>query len=86
MTQDKMRRIITACASAATALIVLVLCFILHQWITIASLNKKIGKVRAEIAYQEQLLETQVGTLEYYKTEAGLQMLYQKLIELEGKK
>ena len=86
MTQDKMRRIITACTAAVTALLVFLLTFLVYQWITIASLNKKIDKVRAEIAYQEQLLETQIGTLAYYKTEAGLQILYQKLIELEGKK
>ena len=86
MTQDKMRRIITACTAAVTALLVFLLTFLVYQWITIASLNKKIDKVRAEITYQEQLLATQEGTLAYYKTEAGLQLLYQKLIELEGKK
>ncbi len=86
MTQDKMRRIITACTAAVTALLVFLLTFLIYQWVTIASLNKKIDKTRAEITRQEQLLEEQVGTLEYYKTEAGLQILYQQLIELEGKK
>ena len=86
MTQDKMRRIITACTAAVTALLVFLLTFLIYQWVTIASLNKKIDKTRAEITRQKQLLEKQVGTLEYYKTEAGLQILYQQLIELEGKK
>lgn len=86
MTQDKMRKIITACTAAVTTLLVFLLTFIVYQWITIASLNKKIDRTRAEIARQEELLETQKGTLDYYKTEAGLQILYQKLMELEGKK
>lgn len=86
MTQDKMRRIITACTAAVTALLVFLLTFLIYQWITIASLNKKIDQTRMEIARQEQLLETQRGTLDFYKTEAGLQILYQRLIELEGKK
>ena len=85
MTQDKMRRIITACTAAVTALLVALLAVLMYQWIKIASLNNKIDKVRAEIAYQEQLLETQIGTLEYYQTEAGLQSLYLKLMELEGR-
>lgn len=86
MTQDKMRKIITACTAAVTTLLVFLLTFLMYQWITIASLNKKIDRTRTEITRQEEILETQKGTLEYYKTEAGLQMLYQKLIELEGKK
>lgn len=86
MTQDKMRKIITACTAAVTTLLVFLLTFIVYQWITIASLNKKIDRTRAEIARQEEILETQKGTLDYYKTEAGLQILYQKLMELEGKK
>lgn len=86
MTQDKMRRIITACTAAVTALLVFLLTYVIYQWITIASLNKKIDQKRAEIARQEQILETQEGTLEYYKTEAALQLLYQQLMELQGKK
>ena len=86
MTQDKMRRIITSCTAAVTALLVFLLTFVIYQWITIASLNKKIDQTRAEIVRQEQILETQKGTLAYYKTEAGLRILYQRLIELEGKK
>ena len=78
MTQDKMRRVITACTAAVTALLVFLLTFLIYQWVTIASLNKKIDQKWAEIRREEQLLEEQVGTLEYYKTEAGLQILYQQ--------
>ncbi len=92
MTQDKLRRIITASASAITALIVSLLIIPIYQWISIAKYNKKIDTLRWNIAYLEQELEgygDEPGlkdTLEYLKTEAALQKMYQELLELEGKK
>ncbi len=86
MTQDKMRRIITACTAAVTALLVFLLTFVIYQWITIASLNKKIDQTRAEIATLEVQLENSENDLEYYKTAVYLQKKYQELRELEGKK
>ncbi len=86
MTQDKMRRIITACTAAVTALLVFLLTFLIYQWVTIASLNKKIDKTRAEITRLEEIVEQKKMDAEYFRSEAGLQQLYLQLIELEGKK
>ena len=86
MTQDKMRRIITACTAAVTTLLVFLLSFLIYQWITIASLNKKIDQTRAEIVRLEKIVEQKKMDVEYFRSEAGLRILYQQLTELEGKK
>ena len=69
MTQDKLRRIITACVSAATVLLVFLLSVLIYQWITIATLNKKIVKAEAEVAYWTQQCELTEGTSAYYESE-----------------
>ena len=59
MTQDKMRKIITACVSAATVLLVFLTCFLIYQWITIAVYNnriEKLEKANAEIAERNEEL------------------------------
>ena len=50
MTQDKMRKVITACVSAATVLLVFLMSFLIYQWISIGVYNRKIDKVEAKIA------------------------------------
>lgn len=67
MTQDKMRRIITACVSAATVLLVFLFGFLCYQWITEAVLDKREEKLRNEIAALEERnseLEDYAGYLE----------------------
>ncbi|MBQ9714657.1 MAG: hypothetical protein IJV83_04995 [Clostridia bacterium] len=86
MTQDKMRRIITACTAAVTALLVFLLSFLIYQWISMAILNKKIEKAQAEVERLEQQLEEDKDSLQYYQTQAYLQAAYQKLQELENQK
>ncbi|MBO5411502.1 MAG: hypothetical protein J6A38_00240 [Clostridia bacterium] len=86
MTQDKMRRIITACVSAGTVLLVLLLSFLIYQWITIGVYNKRIDKTKAEIAELEQQIDEQEKDLAFYKSELYLEWKYQELQSLEGKK
>ena len=86
MTQDKLRRVITACVSAATALLVFLLGFLVYQWITIATLNKKIEKAEAEVAYWEQECAKSEGTADYYENEFYLKWALEELKLLEGKK
>ena len=69
MTQDKLRRIISACVSAATVLLVLLLGFLIYQWITIATLNKKIAKAEAAVAYWEEECAKSEGTADFYEDE-----------------
>lgn len=92
MTQDRMRRIITAITSAVTALIVALLAYAIYQWVAIAQYNKKNDYLKAEIYRLEMELEgygDEPGlreTADYLQTEAALQKLYQEWLELQGKK
>ena len=80
MTQDKMRKVITACVSAATVLLVALLSFLIYQWITIAVYNKRIDKLETEIAQLEKIIEMDKKDLEYFESEFFLK---QKVLELQ---
>ena len=86
MTQEKMRKIITACVSAATVLFVLLLSYLIYQWITMAVLNKRIEKAEAELQYWEQQVEDANSSAEYYESEFYRQWAYQELLALKGEK
>lgn len=86
MTQEKMGRVITACVSAGTVLLVCLLSVLIYQWIAIANLNKKIVKAEAEVAYWTQQCELTEGTAAYYESEFYLKWAIEELKILEGKK
>ena len=80
MTQEKMRKVITACVSAATVLLVVLLSYLIYQWVTIAVYNKRIDKLESEIAQLEQIIAMDKKDLEYYESEFFLK---QKVLELQ---
>ena len=86
MTQDKMRKVITACVSAATVLLVLLASFLIYQWIRITVLDQKIKKAEAEVAYWTEQVEKGGQDLDFYQSEFYLDWALQKLEALEGKK
>lgn len=86
MTQDKMRRIITACVSAATVLLVCLLSFLIYQWITIANLNTKIAEAEQEVAYWTEKNENAETDLEFYESELYLNWALGELEALKGQK
>lgn len=86
MTQDKMRKVITACVSAATVLLVFLLCFLVYQWITIGVHDKKIYKVEAEIISLQMQLENAESDAEYYQTKQWLMWKLEELELLKDKK
>ncbi len=83
MTQDKMRRIITACISAATVLLVFLLGYLIFQWVSLANEQKKIDKLEKEIAVLEEQLAKAQEDEAFYSDVFYLQW---KLDELEQKK
>ena len=85
MTQDKMRRIITACVSAATVLFVCLLAFLIYQWITIANLNTKIAEAEEAVAYWTEQNENAETDLEFYESELYLKWALGELEALKGK-
>ncbi len=88
MTQDKMRRIITAVVAAATVLLVFLLGFLIYQWITIGVLNDKIKKVEGEIAdcqAQQAILEKEAAdTVEALRDSVYLQWKVDELNVQQG--
>lgn len=80
MTQEKMRKVIAACVSAATVLLTVLLSYLIYQWATIAVYNKRIDKLETEIAQLEQVVAKGKMDLEYYQSEFYLN---QKLLELQ---
>ena len=73
MTQEKMGKVITACVSAGTVLLVCLLGFLIYQWIAIAVYDKKIDKVTKEIEVLEMELVEAEDTAKKYETEFWLQ-------------
>ena len=86
MTQDKMRKLITAAVVAGTALLAFLFAFLVYQWIYKAQLDKKEKKLLEEIAYYESLLDDKSDMLKYYESEYYLQKAYQELAALQGDK
>lgn len=75
MTQEKMRKIITACVAAATLLLVILLGVLIYQWIKIGVLNGRIDKIEKENARLEELIEAGEKDAEYYESVMGKEWL-----------
>lgn len=86
MTQEKMRKVIAACVSAATVLLVLLLSYLTYQWITIAVKNKRIAELESDIAYWEQMVKEADTDLEYYQSDFYLTQAVLELQMLQEKK
>ena len=80
MTQEKMRKVIAACVSAATVLLVTLLSYLIYQWVTMAVLDKRIEKLETEIAQLEEVVAKGEMDLEYYASELYLK---EKALELQ---
>ena len=80
MTQEKMRKVIAACVSAATVLLTMLLGYLIYQWVTMAVLDKRIDKLETEIAQLEQIIAMGEEDLDYYQSKFYLD---QKLLELQ---
>ena len=62
MTQDKMRRIVTASVVAGITLLFVLLVTLVYQWITLGVLDNRIQKITAENQKYEQAI--QKGTMD----------------------
>ena len=67
MTQEKMRKVIAASVSAATVLFVLLLSYLIYQWIAIAVYDARIRELEAENARLEQAIEEGTMDAEWYE-------------------
>ena len=84
MTQEKMRKLITAIVAGATLLLVILLSVLIYQWIKIAVLNNRIERVKADNAEYKQELATGENDLEYYQSDFYKQLEAFKLGLIKG--
>ena len=75
MTQDKMRKLIVACAVAATLLLVLLLGVLIYQWIRIGVLNGRLQQIEQENARVEETIAQGTKDAEYYESIMGKEWL-----------
>ncbi len=75
MTQEKMRKVITASAVAATLLLVFLLSFLVYQGIQSAVYNKRIKELTEETNRLEQELDSKTKDAEYYESLFGKEWL-----------
>ncbi len=75
MTQDKMRKMITAITAAVTLLVVILLSVLIYQWIARAVNDKKIADLEAENARLEQIINDKNMDAEYYESVIGKEIL-----------
>ena len=73
MTQEKMGKVITACVSAGTVLLVCLLSFLIYQWITLSKQTRREEKLLNEIAVLETQVEQAETEAEFYEKEFWLQ-------------
>ena len=71
MTQEKLRRVVTAAVVAGTTLFVVLLSVLVYQFVTISVYNKRIAKIEQENAALEESIAKQESDLEYYGSELG---------------
>jgi cell division protein FtsL len=71
MTQEKLRRVVTAAVVAGTTLFVILLSVLIYQWITIAVYDKRIEEINEEIAALEQDIAEDERNLDYYSSDLG---------------
>lgn len=75
MTEEKMKKIIVACTSAGTLLLVFLLSFLIYQFITISVLEKRIEKREKEIVELTQVIDKNQKDAEYYESVFGKEWL-----------
>lgn len=71
MTQEKLRRVVTAAVVAGTTLFVILLSVLVYQWIKIAVYNSRIEKLEEENAQIEAEIQDGEEALKYYGSDLG---------------
>lgn len=85
MTQDKLRRVITAIAVACTALFMLLLAFLTYQWITMGVQKNRKEELQAEVdAWAEQNANLEED-LQYYSSDYYKWLEAIQRFDLQGK-
>ena len=84
MTQEKMRKVIAACISAATVLFFLLFAYLVYQWVTLSVLNKRLEKAEDAVTRWEQKVNENQENAAYYESDFYRQWAYQEWLALQG--
>lgn len=79
MTQEKMGRVITACVSAGTVLLVCLLSVLIFQWIKLSVDTRREEKLLQEIAVLEMEVQQAETEAEFYEKDFWLQWKLEEL-------
>ena len=71
MTQEKMRKIIAACVSAATVLFVLLFSYLIYQWVSMSIMDKRIEELQRKNAQLEQIIQEGKENAAFYESQLG---------------
>lgn len=71
MTQEKLRRVVTAAVVAGTTLFVILLSVLIYQWIKISVYNSRIEKLEEENKQIEAEIKDSEEALDYYNSDLG---------------
>ena len=75
MTQEKMRKIITASVVAAVLLLVILSSVLIYQFIRIGVLNKRLSNLREGNAQLQEIIDEKQMDAEYYESVIGKEWL-----------
>lgn len=78
MTQDKMRKVITASVVAGTMLLVILLSFLIYTFVKIGVLNRREKALEAETAILEEMKEENEINATWYEGPGQLWLAYEK--------
>ena len=73
MTQEKLRRTVTAAVVAATLTVFCLLVFIAYQVVTMIVQNNRIEKLERDVKRYEQVIDQNERDLEYYLSQEYLE-------------
>ena len=73
MTQEKLKRVVTAAAVAGTLIVVCLLAVIVYQNVHMIVLDNRIKKVEAETSYYEEQISKGENDLNYYLSDLYLE-------------
>ncbi len=85
MTQEKMRKVIAACVSAATVLFVLLFSYLIYQWVSMSILDRRIEELQEKNAKLEQAIQEGEENASFYESQLGKDWLaiHQGWVEAE---
>ena len=78
MTQEKMRKVITASVGAGTVLLVILLSVLIYGWVKIGVLNRREKALEAETTALEELNRDEEANAAWYEGPGQLWLAYEK--------